>query len=321
MFTQQSLLDPLNFVSTHSRHVSIDDEAIAKYVRDFSPAHTDHWTKSYPLSPLPTLSLEDQIDLFFLMGSQAFCFWGDPKWHIEFKGTRLDGWWALVACFHRAIEEGVPITDGSYLQHLNNEQTESLFRGEPEIPLVKERKLILNSIGKALVEKYNGHFHTAFRDCKKDALSVLTLVSEFEGFDDVPLYEGKKIPFYKKAQVVVSDLDELLKTTSGSGLQGMELLPGHADYKIPAQLRMLGILRYDDDLSQIVDSLIEIPAGSALEVEIRANQLWAIHKIVDDLKAKYPTMNASTLNGILWVQSQTKKENEKPYHRTKTVYY
>lgn len=321
MFTQESLLDPLEFVSSHSHHVSIDDEAIARYVKDFSPAHTDHWTKSYPLSPFPTLSLDDQIDLFILMGSQAFCFWGDPKWHIEFKGIRLDGWWALVACFHRAVEEGVPITDGSYFQRLENEQIQSLFRGDPEIPLLKERRLILNSIGTLLVKKYDGHFHTAFRDSKKDALSVLEVVSEFEGFDDVPVYDGEKIPFYKKAQVVVSDLDELLRKTLGKGLEGMEQLPGHADYKIPSQLRSLEILHYDDELSQIVDSLTEIPVGSTMEVEIRANQLWAIHKIVEGLKVKYPTMNASMLNGMLWVQSQTKKENEKPYHRTRTVYY
>lgn len=321
MITQQDLLDPIEFVSTHSQHVSIDNDSITSYVENFSLVETDHWIKVYPLTPLPSLSLEKQIDLFFLMGNQAFCFWGDPKWRVQYKGISLDGWWAMVACFHRAIEQGVPILDGAYLQNLGDTQMRSFFEGVPEIPLFYERHEMLRSIGKMLVEHYDGHFHSAFAGVPHDALSILELVGSFPGFDDVPVYKGREIPFYKKAQVVVSDLDEILRAAGMGGFTHMDRLPGHADYKIPALLRSSGILRYSDELSALVDAKEELPSGSELEVEIRANQLWAIHTIVGLLQKKYPTMTASTFNGILWVQSQTKKPNERPYHRTRTIYY
>lgn len=58
-----------------------------------------------------------------------------------------------------------------------------------------------------------------------------------------------------------------------------------------------------------------------MEIEIRANMLWVTHLICQKLKPKYPDISPSTLNGILWSQSQKKNKKDKPYHLTKTIDY
>lgn len=315
------MLQSIEFVSIHSDHVTINTQAIDHYCEQFVPVKHDHWLKSYPLGPLPFLSFEQQLDLFFLMGSQAFCFWGNPKWTIEYKGKKLDGWWALVACFHRAIEQGVPILDGHYWASFDEDRGHSLFDGIPIIPLFSERVAMLRSIGEELIQHHSGYFHVAFKNINPDAESFLELLSTFEGFKDQSLYKGHSVRYDKKSQVVICDIDELLRSSGKHGIEGIDRLPGHADYKIPARLRALGILKYDTGLSEKIDSMAAIPRDSEFENEIRSNQLWAIHLIIQRLSKKYPSLTATSLNGMLWVQSQTKLPDEKPYHRTKTVCY
>ena len=104
-------------------------------------------------------------------------------------------------------------------------------------------------------------------------------------------------------------------------INNIDQLPGHADYKIPAILRKLGILIYHKDLVERIDSRIEVPVGSNMEIEIRANMLWATHLICEKLKPKFPEINPVTLDGILWALSQKKSKSGKPYHLTKTVCY
>jgi len=317
MITQQEMVDSLEFVVKNSKYVSIHQNVVDQYVADFVPTAQNHWTKSYPLGSLPNLSFEDNLNFFFLIGSQAFCFWGYPeKWTIEYQDKKLDGWWALVACFHRAIENGTPILTGKYLKTLTDTQARQLFTGSPEIPLFNERVNMLRSIGQALNQKYDGSFANCFKQTGSNAFDLLRVItSDFSGFDDIPSYKGKPVYFFKKAQVIISDINEL------SPLKGISLLPGHADYKIPAILRKMKMMQYDSELSRLVDSRTEIPSGSEMETEIRANMLWTLSCICDRLNKRSITIDPSTLGGILWVQSQTKSVNDKPYHLTKTIYY
>src|SRR5579883_3025831 len=65
-------------------------------------------------------SSEDDVQLIFLEDVVNFCFWAErdqPKWSIEYPASAapLDGWYALVGCFERALAEGVPILDARFL--------------------------------------------------------------------------------------------------------------------------------------------------------------------------------------------------------------
>ena len=91
-------------------------------------------------------------------------------------------------------------------------------------------------------------------------------------------------------------------------------------FEIPAVLRQLGILKYCDKLSKLIDHRIPIPAGKEMEVEIRATTLWVTHLIREKLKLKYPSITPIRLNGIFWTQGQN-NFLDKPYHLTRTIFY
>lgn len=335
MLTGKQFLESLKYVVSKSNFVRINNQAIDKYTRNFSLARITHWSKIYPLGYKRRKSDDDELDFLFLIGSLAFCFWGYPKkWTVNFKGKKLDGWWALIACCERALENRIPLLEGEYLSKLSLDSTRKIFAGEPEIPLLEKRKKILNETGETLVKKYGGRFHNFYQKQTREAFNLIEKITdEFYGFDDAAWYRnshydtaqyhstgGTKVLFYKKAQVVLTDIHEIFKGREYGAITNIEKLPGHADYKIPAVLRKLGILEYNTKLRKIVDNRIQIPEGSGMEVEIRANTLWAIHLILEEIKVKYPDTTSVLLSGILWTQSQN-NFLDKPYHLSKTIFY
>jgi hypothetical protein len=268
-------------------------------------------------------NIDDEIDYTFICDSQAFCFWGYPqKWTIEYQDKKLDGWWALMACVQRAIENGVPMGNGAYLSALNNKSAGEIFRGNPEIPLLKERVEILRGIGLVLEAKFQSRFSHFLKISPHEALNLmLQIVEQFPGFNDQAKYKGRNVYFYKKAQLLVEDLNRILQKYRQTPIPGMENLTSEADYKIPALLRDLGILKYSTKFAHKVDQRVELPQGSAEEVEIRAGMLWAVHLLVKELTPRYPDLTATTLDRELWHLSQDKSRMIHPYHLTKTVYY
>ena len=176
---------------------------------------------------------------------------------------------------------------------------------------------MMKKIGETLVEKYDGRFHNFFEANKKDVFSLIeAMAREFAGFADVALYKGKEVLFYKKAQLVMTDISNNVEE-----IPLLDELNGMADYKIPAILRQRGVLKYSPGLSQKVDNRVEIPLGTEPEVEIRANLLWACDQIVEKLKTRGIKINACDYENILWIESQDKSKLSKPYHLTKTVFY
>lgn len=313
------LMDPIKYVVDHAQYVRVDERAIERYAETFSLTHVDHWIKACPFTYHELPRREDEIDRRFLADALAFCFWGYPeKWTIEYEGKNIDGWWALLATIQRALERGVPLLDGSYLADLSMAETESLFAGHPQIPLFAERRAMLCTIGQTLRNRYGSRFHNYLAQAPRNAIDlVLDIARVFPAFDDISMYKGEHVFFYKKAQLLVDELaDEL-----GVKIAGVENLPGKADYKIPALLRKLGMLVYSSDLEEKVDHRILLSPDSEMEIEIRACMLWANHLICEKLKARGINIYPMQLDGILWVQSQTKHANDRPYHLTLTTDY
>lgn len=317
------LLSSVKYVSENSDHVKINAEAIDQYVLTFEPAAVNHWMKACPFEYRACLSVEDEIDRWFLADAMAYCFWGYPtKWTIKYEGKEIDGWWALLASFQRALEAGTPLLDGEYLASLDKNQAKILFAGEPPIPLLNERLEDFNQIGELLVKNYAGRFHHYLADSLKDATAfIIDLAQKFPTFYDVDHYKGKEVLFYKKAQLFAHDLLIGFAGSKYSHITGADQLTGEADYKVPAILRKLGVLEYSDHLSRLVDSRTILPPRSCEEIEIRANMLVACDMILQKLQPLYPAINALTLDGILWVASQDKSPSDKPYHLTLTRDY
>ena len=92
---------------------------------------------------------------------------------------------------------------------------------------------------------------------------------------------------------------------------------GCADYKIPQTLRTLGIIEYNEELSNIIDNKVEIECSSKYEVEIRASMIV----VIDYIKNKIDNTNAIDINDYFFTSSKKVKSIAKPYHLCRNQIY
>jgi hypothetical protein len=181
---------------------------------------------------------------------------------------------------------------------------------------------ILRELGQILLNEYHGEASKFLQAAEHSAVALVYLVSKkLPSFQDVAMYEREKVFFYKRAQILVSDLYGVFNGADWGHFMDVDKLTAFADYKLPQVLRHLGILCYKPDLSRKVDSGILLESGSIEEVEIRANTIWAVELIRQELESMGRTFRASEIDGILWNMGQYEAFRSKPYHRTVSIFY
>ncbi len=257
--------------------------------------------------------------LIFVLDALNFCFWAkknEEKWTVEYpKGNFVsNGWFALVNSVQRALSEGIPLLDAGYLQNITLKEAEYIFRSsnQTSIPLLNKRVEILNEIGQVLIKNYNGNIYNFLVKNGLDAKEILiNLIKEFPSFQDYSEIGGKRINFYKRAQIFVYDLSFLPKLK----IKNLDCLTIFADYKIPQILRAFGVLEYVPSLKEKIDNYEILTSGSQEEIEIRASTIWA-----GELIAFFSGFLPPQVDNVLWKASQSLRDVS-PYHRVLTTAY
>ena len=82
-------------------------------------------------------------------------------------------------------------------------------------------------------------------------------------------------------------------------------------------MRALGIIEYNNELSNIIDNKVEIEYSSKYEVEIRASMIVVINYI----KKKIDNTKAIDINDFFFTASKKVKSIVKPYHLCRNQNY
>ena len=317
----RNILEGIKFVADNSTHVHIDMNRLEEKVLKFDSDKIQSWRDVAPF-PVPTLENDQKVAFVMILDSLNFCYWGNPKWTIDYNGKDLDGSFGLMGCMYRALEDNIPILDPNFLEHMTVNDAKYIFKGNTNIPLFNDRLKILNEIGRNINKKYDGSFTKLVEKSDKDVFKLLTnIVEVFPSFNDVSRYKRREIQFYKRAQLAILDIYDEFHGSGIGEFYNINKLTACAEYKIPQILRKLGILQYDLNLSQKVDNKIELPKDNAEEIEIRANMVWTIELMKNRLVKRYPNITSAIIDNYLWVMSQDKSPSDKPYHLTRTIAY
>ena len=199
------ILDGAHWVVRRSRHVRIDQDRLIAVAGGLDPAclHLPDWQ----VPVLPPWRDERLVDLFLLFNSINFCYWGEPKWTISFHGQPYDGAYGMMAALTRAWDEGYPLLDGSFLARIRESELCHILRGNVAIPLESERLEILRETGAVLVGEFGGRWHQVVRQAQGSAVRLVDiLVTRFPSWDDVARFEGRRVAFYKRAQLAAGML-------------------------------------------------------------------------------------------------------------------
>jgi len=317
------VLETAKNVAEKSRQVRINHEALKKFSRElvehgtFAPAwDEEHHYKGKDEGTVAYLLVVDTVN---------FCFWpppGEKKWEISYRGKMYSGYYGLAVSLKKALESRIPITDASFLASLTLKQLNDVLAGTGVLQLTEERLWNLQELGRVLLEKYQGQASELVADARGSALKLVrALASGFSSFRDQATYQGRKVFFYKRAQLFAADLHGALGGKGLGNFCDMKELTAFADYKLPQVLRHAGVFTYSPGLAEKVDRMIRLDPGSEEEVEIRASTIWATERLHQEMKYLGKDVNASEIDWLLWNLGQDDQFRAKPYHRTVTTFY
>jgi hypothetical protein len=315
------ILDTTKSVIDKADFVRINKERINQFSKEFNHGDAKHWLSESPFD-FTKFNEEEKLRFLILFNALSFSYWSDPKWSIEYKGNILDGSWGLIASLGRAIEKGVELINFEYCATITRADFSKIVDGATEIPLLEERWKILNEIGLKMISQFDGKASNLIAAAAEDTQKLLELlVTNFPSFKDTSLYKNDEIYFYKRAQLLIADIFQIFDGKSFGSFKNIDQITACADYKLPQILRKFGILEYEDSLARKIDSKIEIAHGSPEEIEIRASTIWAIEFIKEEVKKRQPQIMSFEINDHLWLATQEKFTDDKPYHRTRTTAY
>lgn len=160
------------------------------------------------------------------------------------------------------------------------------------------------------------------------AVAVATALAEsFPAFNDRAEYDGKPVLFMKKAQLAASELARYFakEHPERCALTGLNELTVFVDNVLPAMLRGLGIVEFDQALLEKIDGRVEV-SGSE-ETVLRAAGIHSCARLAElsrKLGDQCPVgpLDEVTLDYWLWVSGKKPEFRKIERHAVrKTVFY
>ncbi|XP_041042569.1 queuosine salvage protein isoform X2 [Carcharodon carcharias] len=328
------------FISENSKDVSVLEEGVQKVAkmvfekRNSEELDATGWKLLHDLNP-QTMS-ETSVNWVFVTDTLNFSFWSendDHKCLVKYKGKMHSGFWSLCAAINRALDEGIPITSASFFANITLDQLKYVLRSDTDVPmpLIEERLKVLKEAGNILLEKFDGSFLNCIKKSENSAQKLLRLVVDnFPSYRDETTFQGKKVAFYKRAQILIADIWGLLEGKGDGVFHDMASLTMFADYRVPQALVYLGAMKYSEKLMEKLKQGVLFQSGDCQEVEIRGCSIWCVELIlrhVLELGAQKGHVNmhinSVLIDYYLWDYAKDHREDmaDIPIHRVRCIYY
>jgi Potential Queuosine, Q, salvage protein family len=292
---------------------------------------------AYEELPMPNLAvpygLEKTPDVamdFVMVGNTIDTAFTDFNTHVKFQtdyaGAHLSDSEAMFACLKRGMDQGLPVLSGKFLANITRSHMEKIFAGNMEIPMLDEKLALLRAAGEVLDEKYEGRYYNFIRSCSPRLYDhgnglVERLAREFPRYNDVSLYDGHEVKFYKLTQLGFWQIYSGLGTAGGFRLEDPQKMTAFADYIVPVALRLMGITSYSPTLEHAINTYQLIPRDSRQEIEIRAHCLYATALLADEInkiRRADEQVIIPQIDARLWTHYHT---TTWPHHLTRTIMY
>ncbi len=307
-----NILNSCRYVSDNSVYVKINQSTLEKFANQITDIKMEHWLSSSPFGLLE-LPIETIVNFLLIFESIDFSFWGQPKWTVINNDIKLDGSIALLYVLLKYVKE----YNTTGFSNISIEEFKKILKGNIEIPLLEQRYKIIKEISNVVNNKMKGNFYEYIKDITDDITLFNIIQTSFPSFKDERIYNGNKVYLYKLAQLLTSDILHIRGIKEKIKVDYTHLV-ACADYKIPQVLRDLGILVYNEELSNIVNNKIEIAENSDFEIEIRANTVVVIDRLKKLLNNRFCSID---INDFIFLQKENKNILLNPYHLTRTCNY
>ncbi|MDA1313210.1 MAG: queuosine salvage family protein [Acidobacteria bacterium] len=307
------------WVAGQGRSVRINDDRIRPYAESLldasaAPAQLDpahHYVGHGPDTIAFILTL-DTVNF----GSGYF-----P--HLR-KRPGLSGYFTVASSLNDHFIEQGPLS-AERLAGMTPQACTHLFRQEPVNEVSAELMALFanafNDLGRLILDRFGGSFVGLVEAAGESAEELIQILAAMPFFRDVQPYQGREVPFYKRAQLTAADLALAMRSEPAGRFRDLNRLTIFADNLVPHVLRMDAVLDYDVPLLERIERQDLIAPGSSEEIEIRACAVHAVERIREELATLGKSVTSVELDYLLWNRGQGAAYKAQPRHRCRCVFY
>jgi len=285
-------------VAGRARHVRIVHEAIEPYARTLPG-------ESPPAPDLEGADLETRAAFSITLNAVNF---GSGWFPTLRKPPGLSGFRTVEA----ALRARGPWT-AEELTRLDAREVAATFGQDAGHELMALFCRALNELGTRVQEEHLGRFLALARAGEGSAERLVEILAGWPTWHDVSSYDGKRVPFFKRAQIAAADLH----LAGLAPAHDIARLTSYADNLVPHVLRLDGVLEFDDALVSRIEHGLLLEHGSPEEVEIRACTLHAAELLVE----AHGATTAMAVDNALWNRGALPRYKTRARHRARTTAY
>jgi hypothetical protein len=293
------------WVAARATYVTIDRDAIPAYAAALPPAPP----------PNPDDQLVDgpaELRAAFHLTLDAVNFGSGWFPTLRKRDGRSGYWTVALGLRDRFDQHGT--WSAAELRALTAQEIAATLGQDPQHELMALFARSLNDLGMHIEDEHGGRFLGVVEQAGDSAVALAEHLAAWDCFADASPYQGRRIPFYKRAQIAASDLHHAGVADFTKDLHRLTLF---ADNLVPHVLRLDKILHVDDDLAARIQAEQLIEHDSPEEVELRACAVHAVELIVRERT----DLTAQQVDHLLWHRGAGARYKATPRPRSRCTAY
>jgi putative queuosine salvage protein len=172
----------------------------------------------------------------------------------------------------------------------------------------------LRDVGDRLLAEHGGSFAALVDAAAGSAVALVDILASWEAFADTSTYDGRPVPFCKRAQIAAADVNR----AGIAELADEERLTAFADNLVPHVLRVDGVIRLDPALEATIEAGELLVHGSPEEVELRAAAVHAVELLAATTGGR---LCPAEVDGLLWHRGGDERYKSIPRPRCRNTAY
>ena len=286
--------------------MQIDETALATYATTLPSA-----LEAPPPDPATELVEGDrEARAAFVLCLDAINF-GSGWWPTIRKRPGRSGYFTIAAGLTERFRERGPWA-AAELSALSAPEIAAALGQDPDHPLLADFADALHDVGDHVGCEYGGRFEAVVEAAQGSAVALSDLLAAWRAFADVSTYDGRSVPFFKRAQIAAADVAR----TGLADPTDLDRLTAFADNLVPQVLRLDGVLRLDPGLEQRIEAGELLEHGSPEEVELRACAVQAV-----ELLTTATLLTPAEIDGVLWNRGASERYKSLPRPRSRNTAY
>jgi hypothetical protein len=289
-----------------ARSVAIEESAIEPYAVALTDSPEPH------PSALPLPGDDRELRTAFVLCLDAINF-GSGWWPTIRKQSGCSGYSTIEAGLaERFRAEGA--WSARELTRLTSTEIADVTGQDQAHPLMEQYASVLREVGKSVLAEHDGSFEAVVDAAGGSALALADLLAGWDAFADVSTYDGRPVPFFKRAQIAAADVDRF----GIAKLRHAARLTAFADNLVPHVLRVDGVLLLDPVLEEAIDGEALLVHGSPEEVELRA---CVVHVVELLSAATDGGLSPAQIDASLWNRGSGARYKSRPRPRSRNTAY